>query len=380
MIQVKEVKTKREQRAFLNFPLKLYEGNPYFVPPLYIDEKKIFRKDYVYYDQSEAVYYLAYREGKIVGRISAILQRVSNEKWGQKRVRFTRFDCIDDQEVASALFAAAENWAKERGMEEVVGPLGFSDLEREGLLIEGFDELSTFEEQYNFPYYQKLIENCGYEKDVDWVESQLRAPKEIDPRYEKLSQFLLKKHGLRFSDAKNTREFIRRYADPLFDLLDLTYADIYGSVPMTSGMKRMMIDNFKLIVDIKYVTVILNEKDEVVCFGICFPSIAKALQKSKGHLTPAALVRVLRAIKHPKVLDLALIGVRPEYRMKGVSTAILSGLMNYLRTDIEYAETNLNLEHNDAIRNQWKAFDARQHKRRRCFVKRIAGEGATDKN
>lgn len=380
MVQVKEVTTKREQRAFLNFPLKLYEGNPYFVPPLYMDEKKIFRKDYVYYDQSEAVYYLAYREGKVVGRISAILQRVSNEKWHQKRVRFTRFDCIDDQKVASALFAAAENWAKERGMEEVVGPLGFSDLEREGLLIEGFDELSTFEEQYNFPYYQKLIENCGYQKDVDWVESQLRAPKEIDPRYEKLSAALLKKHNLRFSDAKTTREFIRRYADPLFDLLDATYEPIYGSVPMTSGIKKMMIDNFKLIVDIRYVTVILNEKDEVVCFGICFPSIAKAMQKSKGHLTPAALVRVLRALRHPKVLDLALIGVRPDYRMKGVSTAILSGLMNYLRTEVEYAETNLNLEDNSAIRNQWKAFDARQHKRRRCFVKRIAGETPGETN
>ena len=173
MIHIEEVKTRAQRRQFVQFPLKLYKGNACFVPPLYADEMKIFKKNYSYNEQAEAVYYLAYREKEVVGRISGILQRVANEKWKQKRVRFTRFDSINDQEVANALFGAVESWAKSKGMTEVVGPLGFSDLEREGLLIEGFDELATFEEQYNFDYYQKLIENLGYQKEVDWVEHKL---------------------------------------------------------------------------------------------------------------------------------------------------------------------------------------------------------------
>ena len=191
MVEVKQVITKKQQREFLNFPLKLYKGNAYFVPPLYADEKQIFSKDYMYYDQAEAVYFNAYRNGKMVGRISGILQRAANRKWNQNRVRFTRFDSINDQQVANALFEAVEDWAKQKGMTEVVGPLGFSDLEREGLLIEGFDQLSTFEEQYNFDYYQQLIENCGYGKDVDWLETKLSAPNGLEQRIETVSNQMI---------------------------------------------------------------------------------------------------------------------------------------------------------------------------------------------
>ena len=190
MIEVREVKTRKEQREFLNFPLNLYEDNPYFVPPLYGDEKKIFRKDYMYLDQAEAIYFNAYKDNKIVGRISGIIQRAANEKNNEKRVRFTRFDSIDDQEVANALFEKVEKWAKDKGMDTVVGPLGFSDLEREGLLIEGFDQLSTFEEQYNYDYYPKLVENYGFVKEVDWIESKLYAPKDRDDRIERLSSLV----------------------------------------------------------------------------------------------------------------------------------------------------------------------------------------------
>ena len=168
MVIVKQVKTRKEQRQFVNFPLELYKDCEFFVPCLYMDELAMFKKNYVYNDQSESIFFNAYIDGKIVGRIQGILQHASNNKWKQKRVRFTRFDSIDNQEVANALFNAIETWAKEKGMTEIVGPLGYSDLEREGLLIEGFDQLSTFEEQYNYPYYQKLIENLGYVKEVDW--------------------------------------------------------------------------------------------------------------------------------------------------------------------------------------------------------------------
>ena len=372
MIEIREVKTKKEQKEFIELPLKMYKGNPYFVPPLYMDEKSLFKPNYVYNDQCDTVYYNAYKNGKIVGRISGILQKASNYKWNQKRVRFTRFDAIDDQEVANALFDKVFDWAKSKGMEEVVGPLGFSDLEREGLLIEGFDQLSTFEEQYNYPYYQKLIENYGFAKEVDWVERQLRAPKVIDERIERISSMMLKRNNLHFGEAKNTKEFLDKYADGFFEILDKTYENIYGTVPFTPGMKKMMIDNFKLIIDVKYVAVILDENDRVVCFGICFPSIAKAVQKSGGRLTIPAIFRLLKAIKHPKVIDLGLIGVLPEYEKRGITTAIISKVIKMLSSGkIEYAETNLNLEDNTNIINQWKNFDNVLHKRRRSFIKKV---------
>ena len=376
MVEVREVRTKKQQREFLQFPLKLYKDNPCFVPPLYGDEKKMFRPDYVYYDTCEAVYYNAYREGKMVGRISGILQRASNEKTGENRVRFTRFDAVDDREVAGALFEAVERWAKEKGMDTVCGPLGFSDLEREGLLVEGFGELSTFEEQYNAPYYGDLIESCGYAKEVDWVESKIYLPDEPDDTLEKMTEFILQRYKLHYGPAKNVNDFIRRYADDFFDLLDLAYEDLYGTVPFTPGMKKMMVDNFRLIIDLKHVAVILDEQDKLVCLGICFPSIAKAVQPSGGRLTPAALIRLLRAIKRPRILDLGLVAVAPEYRNKGVSAAVSAGLMRMLREDgIEYAETNLNLEDNYAIQNQWKRFKAVRHKRRRSYVKKLEGAG-----
>ncbi|MBQ5504188.1 MAG: N-acetyltransferase, partial [Oscillospiraceae bacterium] len=264
MVDIVEVKTKKQQREFLDFPLDMYKDNPYFVPPLYGDEKKIFSKNYVYNDTCEHVYFNAYRDGKMVGRISGILQKSSNEIRNEKRVRFTRFDSIDDQEVASALFKAVEDWARSKGMDTVCGPLGFSDLEREGLLIEGFDQLSTFEEQYNAEYYGRLIENCGYAKEVDWLESKIYRPVEPDESFAKMSDFIMKRYNLRFGEAKNVNDFINRYGDDFFKLLDDGYSHLYGTVPFTKGMKDMMIANFKLIIDLKYVGVILDEQGKLV--------------------------------------------------------------------------------------------------------------------
>lgn len=372
MIQVVEVKTGKQQKEFMDFPLKLYKDNPCFVPPLYGDEKKMFRPDYVYYDTCEAACWNAYRDGKIVGRIQGILQKAHNEKTGEKRIRFTRFDAIDDQAVADALFAAVENWAREKGMDTVCGPLGFSDLEREGLLIEGFDELATFEEQYNAAYYQRLIENLGYRKEVDWEERKIYVPENDDGSLEKMSDYIMKRYNLRFGGAKNKREFIRRYGDEFFALLDEGYKDIYGTVPFTKGMKDMLIQNFMLIIELKYVDVILDENDKVICMGLCFPSLSRALQKSGGKLTPATLVRVLRDIKHPRILDLALVAVAPTWANRGVATVISAHLLKLLREPgVEYAETNLNLEDNRAIINQWKRFRAVQHKKRRAYIKKL---------
>ena len=372
MIEIREVKKASERKAFVDFPLKLYKNNPYFVPPLYGDEMKMFKKSYVYHDQAEDVFYLAYRDNKVVGRIQGILQKVSNEKDKCKRIRFTRFDAIDDQEVADALFNAVEKWAKEKGMDTIVGPLGYSDLEREGLLIEGFEELSTFEEQYNYSYYQKLIENCGYTKDVDWVERKLLSPIDDNNRLARISNLMMRRCKLHFGESKNANDFINKYGDQFFEILDETYKNIYGTVHFTKGMKDMLISNFKLIIDIRYVAVILDENNKVVCFGLCFPSIAKAVQKSQGHLTLPCIIKVLHAVRKPEILDLGLIGVLPQYQMLGIASAIIAKLQEYLKDDnIKYAETNLNLEDNTALINQWKNFECVQHKRRRCFIKHI---------
>lgn len=372
MTQIIKVRTKKQQREFMQFPLRMYKNNPYFVPPLYADEKKMFKRDFVYNETCDTEYFLAVKDGKTVGRISAILQKASNEKRGEKRVRFTRFDCVNDQEAAALLFKAVEDFAREKGMNEVCGPLGFSDLEREGLLVEGFDQLSTFEEQYNAEYYGALVENCGYVKEVDWTESKLYPPDGGFEQLEKTAEYVLKRYNLRIGEAKNVKDFLNKYSDGFFKLLDVAYDGLYGTVPFTEGMKKITIANFKLIIDLKHVVVVLNEQEEVVCLGLCFPSLAKALQKSSGRLTPAALIRVLKAIKRPEIIDLGLIAVHPDYLNRGLNAVVTSALIKMLNCkDIKYAETNLNLEYNHAVINQWKRFKSVQHKRRRAYVKKL---------
>lgn len=371
MIEIKEALTKKQQREFLEFPNRLYKGNPCYVPPLWLDEKKIFDKDYLYYETCEAVYYNAYKEGRIVGRISGIIQRASNEKTGQKRVRFTRFDCIEDFEVAKALFGACEDWAKARGMEIVCGPLGFSDLEREGLLIDGFDQMNTFEEQYNAPYYKDFIEKLGYTKEVDWLEYRIFAPDaEAEAEMEKMSEFVLRRYKLHFGEARNAKDFLKKYMDGFFEVLDKSYENIYGTVPFTEGMKKLLVDNFNLIIDTEHAAVILDENGKVVLMAICFPSIAKAMQIAGGHLTLRSIARFLKDRSKPEVIDLGLIGVDPAWLNRGVSVCVAAGLAKMLRKPgTQYAESNLNLEDNYAIQNLWKRFNAVQHKKRRSYIK-----------
>ena len=372
MIEIREVKSRKEKHDFLNFPLKLYKDNPYFVPPLYMDEKKIFRRDYVYYDTCEAVYYNAYENGQMVGRISGILQKAANEKYQNRRIRFTRFDAVDNFEVSKALFQAVEDWGRKKGMTEICGPLGFSDLEREGLLIDGFDQLATFEEQYNAAYYQEHIEKLGYKKEVDWFESKVRN-KDNGADLDKLADFLLKRYNLHEPKAENANDFINQYKDKFFELLDKSYEKIYGTVLFTEGMKKMLLDNFRMIIKMKYVSLVVDENDDLICFGICFPSLAKAVQKSGGKLNPLSALRLVKAIRKPDIIDLGLIGVLPEWENRGLSVVVARALFRLLEDKtIDHAETNLNLEDNASIRNLWKQrFDSEEHKKRRSYVKAL---------
>ena len=375
MISVKQVQTKKEQKAFLEFPLDLYAGNPNFVPPLYMDEKKIFRSDYVYNDCCEFTHFLAYKDGAVAGRIQAIIQKAANEKNGQKRVRFNRFDAIDDFEVSKALFEAAEKWALDKGMDTVCGPLGFSDLEREGLLIEGFDQQATFEENYNAPYYAEHIERLGYVKEVDWVGFHLYGAEnpEALEELEQLSNFIFRRYKLHLGPSTSGSDFLKRYADGIFELIDKSYEGLYGTVPFTEGMRQLMLDNFKLVIDPKYVAVVLDENDKMVCFGLTFPALAGALAGGRGKLTPLTAVKLLKALKKPDAIDLCLVGVDPEYLNRGVSAVFSVAIMKMLRDNpnLRFADTNLNLEDNYAILNTWKRFDKEQIKRYRAYVKKL---------
>lgn len=374
MIEIREVNNRTERRRFLAFPNDLYKDNPWYVPALLMDERKIFRKDYVYNDTCEAVYYNAYKDGKIAGRISGIIQHAANTKYNEKRMRFTRFDAIEDFEVAKALFEAVEKWGVSKGMDTICGPLGFSDLEREGLLIEGFDQPQTYEEQYNAAYYPEFIDRLGYAKEVDWTESKITAPKDYDGELDKLAAFIFKRYKLRIGEARNVNDFIKKYADGLFEILDKSYDQLYGTVPFTDGMKKLMIDNFRLLISLDYVAVVVDENDKVVLFGITLPSISKAVQRSRGRLTPRCIYEILKSKAHPEIIDMALVGVDPEWLNRGVSACVTSLFVNMLqKPGVKYAETNLNLEDNYAIQNMLNRFGRENHKRRRSYVKKLNG-------
>ena len=374
MLEIIEVKTKKDRKRFVEYPLKLYKGNPYFVPPLYGDEMAMFTKKNVYYNTCESVFYLAVRDGVVVGRIQGIIQKQYNEIHNVKQVRFTRFDCENNTETAKKLFETVENWAKEKGMDTVVGPLGYSDLEREGLLIEGFDQIATFEEWYNYDYYPKLVEDNGFVKDVDWVESKLYMPEERNEKVKAITEHALKKYNLHVAgEGLSKREYIKRYKDGIFKCIDECYKDLYGTVPFTKEMINQMVTQFMLILNLKYIKTVCDENENVVACGFCLPSIGEAVQKSGGRLTPCTIVKLLRAINKPKVIDLGIIGILPSYRKSGLNAIAIDMLQTMLEEDgVEYCETNLNLETNANIQAQWKYFKRVIHKRRRSYIKRLS--------
>ncbi len=374
MIEIKEVINKNDIKKFVDFPHKLYKNNPHFVPFLNVDEiNKFDAKKNESFEDCDTKCFLAYKDGELVGRIAGIIQKAYNEKAGQKRVRFSRFDCINDTEVSRALFSKVESWAKDKGMEIIHGPMGYNDLDREGLLIEGFDQMSTFEEQYNFPYYANLIEDYGFKKEVDWVEFRLFAPKGVNERIERIANIASKRYKLKLVVPTTIKSFIKLYKDDFFDTLDAAYSNLYGVVPFKSEkMKNAVISQFSLILSKDYVVGVVNEEGKLIAFGLAFPSLSESVNKSRGKLLPFGIFRILKQIKSPNSIDLGLIAIRPEYQNKGVNAMILSYLIKgMISHGIEYAETNLMLEYNTKIQSQWSMFDYIQHKRRRSYYKEI---------
>ena len=372
MIEIRRVESKRDIKEFIEFPLRLYKDCECFVPPIYADEKKLLVSG-GNTEIAESVFLLAVKDGLTVGRIQGILHKQYNDLKGERRVRFTRFDAYNDKEVSRALFAALEEWARERGMTDVCGPLGYSDLDREGLLIEGFEENSTFEEQYNYPYYAELLEDAGYAKEVDWLEFELRAPEKRNEMLTRVAKRTLEMNKLHIAPTNMSKKnYIAKYGDSFFDCLDECYSRLYGTVPISPEQRKELIDQFILILNIDFAVFICDESERVVAFGLCFPAIGDALKKSGGRLTPPTLFKLLRLAKHPRVMDLGLVAVRPEYQNSGVNAVLIDGIVDMLsRGVVDKCETNLNLETNTAVIAQWKYFNARQHKRRRAYIKQI---------
>lgn len=372
MINIREVKTARDIKEFIEFPLRLYKDCPYFVPPLYSDEKKLLRSGGKTTD-ADAIFFLAERDGKTVGRIQGILQKEYNRSHSEKQIRFTRFDSINDLEVARALFSSLEKWGREQGMAAVCGPLGYTDLDREGLLIEGFEENSTFEEQYNYDYYPRLIEALGYKKDIDWLEYSLTMPEKRNEMLSRVANRSLELNKLHIAGTNMSKKaYIEKYRDGFFDCLFECYRHLYGTVDIPKEAQDELISQFMLIVNKEFLIIICDENERVVGFGLCFPSIGDAVKKSGGRLTPGALIRLLKMVNNPRVIDLGLVAVRPEYQMAGINAVLVNGILDMLESGkIDSCETNLNLETNIAVQAQWKYFNARQHKRRRAYIKTI---------
>ena len=374
MLTIKEVNSAHDIKEFIEFPLRLYKKCPYFVPPLYGDEKKLLKSGGCS-DIADSVFYLAIENGKTVGRIHGIIQKQYNQIHSVSQMRFTRFDTIEDVRVAEALFSAVEKWGRERGMTEICGPLGFNDLDREGLLVDGFEEDSTFEEQYNYKYYGELIEKCGYSTDVDWVESELRMPEKRNEMLSRVAKRTLELHKLHIADTTiPKKKYIEKYRDGFFNCLDECYRHLYGTVPISKKAQDELVEQFMMILNNEYLVFICDENDKVVGFGLCFPGIGNAVKKSGGRLTLPTLIKILKAVKNPETIDLGLVAILPEYQNAGINAVILNGMLDILeKGKVKKCETNLNLESNTAVRAQWKYFNERQHKRRRSYKKKIGG-------
>ena len=372
MLEIKEVKSKRDLKRFIGFQYKLYQDNPYWVPPLISDEIDTLdmTKNAASY-VSETKYWMAYQNGEIVGRIAAIFNKNHFKRWGKNQMRFGWFDFINDIEVADKLLQKVEEWAIEKKMDSVIGPIGFTDMDKTGLLVEGFEEFGTYATLYNYSYYPEILEKLDYKKDVDYIEYKIQIPKSIPAVITKLAARTKRKHNLEVIKFRNQKE-IMNYAEKVFDLIMETYRILYGYVDLHEEQVKQYIKKYISYIEPEYVTLIKDNKEDLIGFGITMPSMTKAMQKAKGRLFPFGLFHILKEIKKTNIVDLYLIGVKPDYQGKGVSTIILEEMAkSFISMGCEYAESNPELEKNKNVQGHWRFFEREQHKRRRVFIKEL---------
>ena len=374
-IQIKRVETKKDLKQFIEFHYDLYKGNPYDVPNLYSDEVNTLSKNKnAAFDFCEAEYYLALKEGKIVGRVAAIINHKANEKWKKKDVRFGWIDFIDDIEVSRALFEAVEEYGRKKGMDDIVGPLGFTDMDPEGMLTWGFDKLGTMATIYNYEYYPQHMEKLGgWEKDNDYVEYYLVVPEKSPEKYTKIAEMVEKRYNLHVRKLTKKDIFQGGYGKKLFDLINLTYSDLYGFSELTDRQIDQYVKMYFPFADLNLVTVIEdgNKDNQLAGLGITIPSLSRALQKCRrGRLFPFGWWHLLRAIKFHKTdgVDLLLMGFLPEYRSKGANALLFADLIpRYVDYGFKWGETQVEMESNEGVQSQWGPLDPINHKKRRCY-------------
>ena len=381
-ITIKKVETKEDLKAFIEFHYDLYEGNEYDVPNLYSDEVNTLSKEKnAAFDFCVANYYLAIRDNKVVGRVAAIINNKANEKWDQKRVRFGWIDFIEDKEVLEALLKAVEDFGKEHGMTEIVGPLGFTDMDPEGMLTSGFDQLGTMPTIYNYDYYPRLLESLpGYEVDNRYVEYKIFVPDTIPEKYANIAEMIQKRYDLRIKKLTKKDVFEGGYGKKIFELINSTYKDLYGFSELSEKQIDQYINMYFPFADLSLITLVedASADNKLVGIGITLPSLSEALQKcKKGRLFPFGWFHLLRAIKFhkTKIVDLLLMGVLPEYRMKGVNALMFADLIpRYQAYGFEWGETQVEMETNANVQSQWETLNPVMHKRRNCYKKVLNAE------
>ena len=371
-MHIQEVTTFHELKRFVSFQYTLYRTNRYWVPPPYSDEINSLRKDKnPAFDFCDAKYWIAEKDGKIVGRIAGIINKRYNKKWNAKTARFGWFDFIDDVEISSALLAMVEQWAKANGMTTLHGPLGFTDMDGEGALVEGFEEVSTLGSLYNYHYYPKYIEQAGYVKDADWIEYEVTMRNVVNEEIRRVAEIVLKRNNLSVLKVKKAKELLP-YGKEIFQLLNQCYKNLYGFVELSDKQIDLYIKQYFGFILPEYVPVVLDRSGAIVAFGITMPSMSRAFQKNKGRLWPFGFLHVLHALKHNTRADLYLTAVRPDLQNKGVNAILMHEVDKvFVKNHIEKVETNRELETNSKVQAQWKYFDKRQHKRRRSYKKEL---------
>lgn len=376
MVEIKKIsKEKGDLKKFIKFQNDLYKGNDCYVPSLLMDEiATLDPEKNPAFDFCEADYFMAYKDGRPVGRIAAIINKQVNESSDMKAARFGFVDFIDDPEVSEGLLKAVEDWAREKGMEKVIGPLSFTDLDKEGCLIEGFDELGTMATIYNYPYYASHFERLGYEKESDWVEFLMEVPEGIPEKHKRIAEIVKKKFNLKVKKFSSRKKIKDKYGRAIFNLVNDAYKDLYQFSRLTERQIDKYIEDYINLLDLDLVTLITDADDELIGIGISMPSMSRALQKSGGKFFPFGWYHLLKGLKGKNDrVDLLLVGVKPEYQAKGVNALLFVDLIpQYIKHGFKYAESNPEMETNSKVQNQWEAFSPRQHKRRRSFVKHLS--------
>ena len=377
-IEIRPVTTRQELQQFVQFFYDLYRGNDCAVPYLYSEEMSTLRHDKnTSFECCESQYFMAFKDGQLVGRVAAIVNNRANERWDRKQVRFSWFDFVDDQEVSAALLKAVEDWGRSKGMTEIAGPIGFIDTDREGMLVDGFDKLSTMYINYNYPYYPQHMEQMeGYEKANDWVELRVKVPEVVPDKFAKITEMVRKRYGLCVHKFTRKELVADGWGKRIFDLLNETYKDLYGFSQLSDHQIGQLVNDYIKIADLNLVTGVMDG-DKLVGFGITFPSFSRALQKTRdGRYLPFGWWHLLKILKWHKTdtVDLLLIGVLPEYRSKGANALIFDDLIRQFQAyGFDWAETGPQMETNEGVLSQWQYLESTQHRRHRCYRKELKG-------